>query len=204
VARETLGEGLVLQRRARLHSADAPVGLGGHAERGAGEVMVRGVGVRAVQAPQPSRGVSLPGGEQRRRQLSGLRGVELDVARDDRGPERQMRELVCQPVGRGPRIGVGGRDQTPGPPELEQPRAREIHARPPGATATTIRALDHRHRQARRGGRDGGRLVGVILATVQDDDHLKGIDTDGLRAQRQQARSDSLLLVASRYDDHGR
>ena len=107
-------ERLVLERaRAARGPPTCAVDVGGDRQRRAGEVMVRGVRVELADAAPGAlrrRAVAAAGRPGASRRLV----VELDQPGDRPRAVGEVIELARQPVGRGPRVGVGAGDQAVG------------------------------------------------------------------------------------------
>ena len=108
---QALFECRVLERGHRLEAAHLPVHGGGHADRGAGEVMMAGGGSAFADAPEPSRGVAL----RRRSTASGsARGSSSSSSISPaiaRAPFSHVLELPLEPVRIGTRVGIGAGDR---------------------------------------------------------------------------------------------
>ena len=131
VVRQLGAERLVLQRRASIQAADAPVGLGGHAQGRAGEVMMLGPRLAVHDVRQAPARVALASPAHRAGQARDVIGVQFDEAGDHRGSAREMGQLAGQPILGRRRIGIGGGDQPVAASQRFEPVGGSIHPQAP-------------------------------------------------------------------------
>ena len=180
----------------------APVDVGAHGERRAGEVVVLGVGLGRTQPREPRGRLRLAARDDAAGQGRQLAGVELDQAADRLGARARVRELAGEPVRRGSRVGVGRDDQAVRTARVEQrwrrrasmPARRAAPAPRPVRRAAPARARGRRRPRSRprrwRRGRRRARRSPRTTARVEP-----------LRASARRQAPIRRVLVARGHDD---